>query len=288
MKIPLSSRGLFTLGFMILVVTNFVVLTGVASNRSGDPEALIKLTERELRLPYQIHEENSGLSLRLAWRTLGRNEDDKQYSGWRSPAWFNAEKLEELGFNIDDYISSEHTLTNYKRPIPKQVFVVLEYSGESYREALRRAKKALAEVESSLKLNSEDKKLLNNSKRAEERLSRERMSESRLFAVDVGADPKKLRKKYGDRTRFIITKGVVKPRYNYNRKTSEVFGYLARLDIESIHVPLKHRQVFGTVLARDKPRQSEFGLPRYRVELAYGSRLEPWILSVQHMDDKSD
>ena len=280
MKIPFSSRGLFILGFIVLVVTNSVVLTGVASNRYGDPEAVMKLTERELKLPYQIRKENSGLSLRLAWRTLGRNTDGKHYFNRRSPAWFNAEKLKELGFQVDDYISSEHTLPHYKRPIPKHVFVVLEYSGESYREALRRAEEALAD--------SDNLKSPKNSKRAEERLSRERISESRLFAVDVGVNPEKLRKKYSDRTRFIITKGVVKPRYNYNGKTREVFGYLARLDIQSIHVPLKHRQVFDKVLTSGKPKQNKLGLPRYSVELAYGSRFEPWLLSVQHTDDKSN
>jgi hypothetical protein len=287
MRILLSSRGLFTLGFIILVATNIVVLSGVASNRSGEPESQTTLTERELQLPYQVHEENSGLALRLTWRTLGKVEDYKNYSDWRSPDWFSAEKLEELGFNINDHLSSNGNTTSYKQPIPKEVFIVLENDGESYREAVKRAEAALEREERSFKLNPGDKRLRDNFERAEKRLKRERIAETRLFAIDAGLDPGKLREKYGDRTRFIITKGLVKPRYNYNKNKKKVFGYISRLSVASIYVPLKHRQIFDSILARDKSRKKDLGSPRFEVKLAYGKRLEPWIMSVRSMDDKS-
>ena len=51
MKMLLSARGLFTLGFVIFLTTNIIVLSGVASNRAENPEAQIILTERELTLP---------------------------------------------------------------------------------------------------------------------------------------------------------------------------------------------------------------------------------------------
>jgi len=38
---------------------------------------------------------------------------------------------------------------------------------------------------------------------------------------------------------------------------------------------------------KDKPKQNEFRHQRYSANLAYGSRFEPWIVSVQHMGDKS-
>lgn len=288
MKILLSSRGLFVIGFLILVATNIVVLSGVASNRSGNPEAQITLSERELQLPYRVYEENSGLTLRLAWRTLGKNEEDNNYSDWRSPAWFSPEKLKELGFIIDNYLSLKENVNFYKQPIPKEVFIVLENNGEPYREALRRAEAAFEKEEGLFKLNSGDKKLRDNFKNAEKRLERERITESRLFAVDAGLDPKKLREKYNDRTRFIITKGLVKPRYDYGNKKKDVIGYITKLSIESIHVPLKHRQMFDAILVKDKSKQNEIRRPRYKVDLAYGSRLEPWFVSVRQMDDKSD
>ena len=288
MKILLSSRGLFILGFVILLATNIVVLSGVASNRSGEPESQITLTERELQLKYQVHKENSGLALRLAWRALGKVEDDSNYPGWRSPAWFGGEKLKELGFNIKDYLSSNGNTTFYKQPIPKEVFIVLENDGEPYREALKRAKLALEKKESSFKLNPGDKSLRNKFERAEKRLKRESITETRLFASDAGLDPKKLREKYRDRTRFIIIKGLVKPRYNYNKKRKEVFGYITKLSVANIHVPLKYRDILDAIIAKDIYRKNEFGSPRYKVELAYGKRLEPWIVSIKHMDDKSE
>jgi hypothetical protein len=80
---------------------------------------------------------------------------------------------------------------------------------------------------------------------------------------------------------------VIEARYNHNKKKN-AFGYISRLSVASIHVPLKHRQVFDSILARDKSRKNDFQSPRFEVTLAYGSRFEPWIVSVRSMDDKSD
>lgn len=288
MKILLSSRVLFAIGFVILIVTNIVVLSGVVSNRSGTPETRITITETELQLPYRVHEENSGLTLRLVWRALGQDEDYNNYNNWRSPVWFSAKKLEELGFNIDKYLRSKDDVSFYKQPIPKEVFIVLENNGEPYREAVKRAEIVLEKEKDLFKLNSEDKRLHDNFERAEKRLKRERITASRLFAIDAGLNPQRLREKYHDRTRFIITKGLVKPRYNYNKKRKEVSGYITKLSVASIHVPLKHRKIFDAILIQDKSKKNEFRPPRYEVVLAYGSRFEPWIVSVQHMADKSD
>jgi len=281
MKILLSSRGLFAIGFIILVSTNILVLSGVVSNRSGEPESQIILTERELQLPYQVHEENSGLALRLVWRALGKEDEYNNYPDWRTPAWLSAEKLEELGFNIKNYLKSAGDTTFYKQPIPKEVLIVLENDGEPYREAVRRATVALEREESVFKLNPEDKRIRDNFERAEERLKRERIKLTRLFAIDAGLDLKKLRDKYVDQSRFIITKGLIEPRYDHNQKKQEVFGYISGLSVASIHVPLKHRRVFDSILAQEKSTRSDFESPRFEVELAYGSRLEPWIVSVK-------
>jgi hypothetical protein len=283
MKILLSSRGLFALSFTILLATNIVVLSGVISNRSGAPEAQIMLTERELQLPYRVRKENTGLALRLAWRALGKDN----YPGRRNPYWLNAEKLEDLGFNLNDDLSSNKNTTYYKRAIPKEVFIVLEINGESYSKAVKRAEVALEKEKGSLKLNPSDKRLRNKFEKAEKQLERERITETRLFAIDAGLDSNELREKYEDRTRFIITKGLVKPRYGYKMKGEEVFGYITNLSVASIYVPLKHRQIFDTLLAQGKSKKNEAS-PRYKIELAYGSRLEPWIESVKSMGDKSD
>ena len=49
-------------GLAIIIATNVVALAGVAYNRSGNPEAQIELTERELAMPhrYRMNKENRG------------------------------------------------------------------------------------------------------------------------------------------------------------------------------------------------------------------------------------
>ncbi len=278
MKKILFPRILFALGFVLILIANVAVLTGVASNRSGDPESLVELTERELQMPYRLHEENSGLSLRLTWRAIGNNDD----VNWGSPAWFDVKKLEELGFTVEDTIRSEETSKRHKYSVSKEAFIVLEHDGVAYRKTLKRAEGDLDEAANSFKINSEDEELRDSFERAQERLERERISASRLFAIDAGLEAGELRKRYSDRARFIITPGRVNLRYDYSNMTDEPFGYISDLSVENIHVPLNLRDVLNPIIARDKSDQNELKSPRYRIELAYGSRFEPWIRSVHH------
>jgi hypothetical protein len=283
MKLHISSRGLFAFGFVIVVAANIAVLSGVAANRTGEPECKMTLSERELQLPYRIHKENSGMALRLTWRVIGKDDEYRSTSSWTSPAWFNAEKVEELGFKIQDRLNSSDDTALFKKILPKEVFVVLEYDGEPFREAVKRAESALAREQGLLKTHPDDKELRENHKRAEERLQRERTAESRLFAIDVGLDPEELRHKYSDRTRYILARGKAQPRYDWDKKKKEVSGYISELSIASIHVPLEHRQILDSIVARDRSKGMTFEPPRFEVELAYGSRLEPWVVSVISM-----
>jgi hypothetical protein len=281
MKGLLTPRGLFAIGFVVLVATNIIVLSGVAANRSGNPESQVILTERELQLPYRIHEENSGLTLRFAWRTLGK---DTGAVDWRSPAWFNREKLEELGFHIDTSFKARDNEIYAKMPIPKEVFLVLENDGEAYREAVRRAEETVKEKEELLNLKGDDKQRRDSLQMAKKHLQRERISESRLFVIDAGLEPKVLRARYADRTRFIIARGEVEARCVYEKQEREVIGSIVNLSVETLHVPLKHRRMFDAILAHGVARHNAFFPPRYTVEVAYGSRLEPWIVSVRQMN----
>ena len=282
-RVPLS-RGLFILGFAVVVTTNIVVLSGVVSNRPKGSERLIELTERELSLPYRIHEENSGLSLRMRWRVIGNVGDDSynHWSYWRYPAWFNAEKLKELGFNIVDANSSVETSERHKESVPRKVFVVLEYDGGLYKEALRRAEKGFDKAGKALKMEGGEGS--NDFERAEKRLKRERVSASRLFAIDAGLDAGVLKEKYDDEARFIIVPGMVKRSYDYNDKKKEAVGYISKISVDNIHVPLEFRKALDSLLVEDESRRDEeyeSRPPRYRIELAYGRRFEPWIQSVR-------
>lgn len=283
------SRALFALAFVVLIATNVFVLTGVSANRSGTPEAQLTLTERELSLPYWVKEENSGLALRLSWRVLPREADENSYVHWRSPAWFDDKKLADLGFDTGRFLDAGAVGADHKDPIPKEVYIVLGLGGAAYKEALRRAEDTLAAKASRVEQNSRVEDDTGRAlERAEEELLQERVKKSRLFAIDAGLDPKRLRQAYPDRKRFIITTGLVEPIYLHRGQPKKAGGYIKKLSIERLHVPLELRPVFDDILSAGSTDTDEVKGPRYQMALAYGSRFEPWILSVKPLDQDAD
>jgi len=287
MKSFLSPPRLFILGFVLILIANTITLLVVASNRSGRPEAVIELTERELSLPYKANDENSGLALRLDWRIVRESKDDtyplySRWGHWGSPVWFNEEKLTELGFIIDETTCpDEHS--KRKEPLPKDAFIVLQYDGEPYQEMLQRAEKFLNKAEAALKANEKDKDLQERFKKAKDNLEEERTSESRLFAIDAGLDAGKLRERYPDRSKFIIMRGIVELECRSDKNKIKAAGSIADIRIDKINVPLSYRKVFDSILAQDRPGKGEPKNPRYKAEVAYGGRFEPWIQRVDKL-----
>jgi hypothetical protein len=295
MKDSISNRQLFTLAFGLLLLTNIVVFAGVAYNRFGEQKTLITLTERELKSPYMKYKENSGLSLRINWRVLsdqlkGRHINYSRpflFSGYSTnPEWLDRNKLEELGFDFDNRFSNSDYYEHRKVTVPKEVYLVLEYDGDSYQEALTRAKQSVVKEQESLNAKPEDEiiqKRLNNAKRW---LQFEQIEASRLFAVDAGLNLDQLRSQYVDHSKYIFVKGLVTTRYYGNpKKKPDIAGHIKRLSVPSIHVPVQYRKLFEGITTQpyvrgDGPPRS----PRFTVDLAYGSRLEPWIIEVRNLN----
>lgn len=284
MKNLLSSRNLFFISFILLLATNAFVLNGIASNRA-DVESIVTLTERELQLPYRLRKENSGLFLRLQWRTLNKNNALYSYSNGGSPTWFNQEKLQVLGYNsteLDYYRIKSSYKSRNRKPLSKEVFIVLEINSPLHNVILEQVKQEFEKQKALFAADNTDKHLRNKYERAEQQLNREQVSASRLYAIDAGLDPTTLRLKYEDATRFIIAKGVVEPNYVYNddKKSRVVTGHIKRLAIEKLHIPLKQRKLFEKFLSKNTTYRPNNKPPRFEVKLAYGSRLEPWFESV--------
>ena len=280
MPVKYNQRMLFIIGFLLLILTNIVVLMGVASNRSGDHGNPILLTERELGLPYSYKRDNSGLSLRVNWRMLSIEKEQIRYWGSRESQWFDENALKKLGFDTERYLASRDDTGYPKRPITKEVFIALEYGGEPYDTMLTRAEMAVTKAIELSQLKNDDETLSANLKDAKDQFERERVSESRLFAIDASRDAGELQRKYSDTTRYIITKGVVYPSYNSN--TKRVFGHIKRVSIEQITVPLKFRKAIDSV--RNQHRAwKKAQPPRYLVSLIYGTRLEPWVVSTARL-----
>ncbi len=278
MKLAITPKKLFLTAFSIVIITNIIVLSAVALNRSTDQKREITLTERELGMPYRSHKENSGLSLNLLWRTLDEDQARGKFYAYHrsSPSWFDAQKLRDLGFDVkDDYPKADNDTPQYKEPVTKEVFIVLEYNGDLYKSSLEKEQRYLKNEEDLLGLSSEDKRLRENVKEAQDGLKQERTSRSRLFAIDAGNDPEALRKKYDNPAQFIIAKGLVKPKYDYKKK--KVTGRIQTLSISSIHVPLEYRQLLGIGSEKSFMKDDL----HYKVVLAYGSHYEPWIVMLQ-------
>ena len=280
MKKKLSPRTLFVLGFMVIAAVNIIVIAHVAYNRTGAYETIIDLTQRELNLPYFSHEENSGISLQLQWRILEKNEYGYSYNyHYDPPDWMDEDKLRSLGFSLD---ASKAFSLRQKRVVPKKAFIVLEYEGEPYQESLARSEKKFELAETAFNSNPDDKKLREDLKQAQQQLENEQTSASRLFAIDAGLNPDILRAKYNDRSRFIIAQGIVTQTWNFQNNKAIAKGYISRLCVENIHVPIEFRKTFYDIAATKKSREvKSLG---YTVQIAYGSLFEPWIRAVQPMN----
>jgi hypothetical protein len=267
------SRALFAAALVVLIATNLLVLGGVAVNRSGTPSSRLTLTERELGLGHRVPAENSGLSLHLSWRILPRIKGEEIAGHWGPPDWFDADKLTDLGYDVAELIRLKESGKYSWDTLSKEVYIVLELEGAPYREALRRAQLNVdGAAESELEA-------------ARRRLQRERKQMSRLFAIDAGLDPTALRRRYGDRQRYLIAKGLVVPSCSSAEGKLTLSGRIRRLSVEQIHVPLDRRRVFDLLPSGYEGEADAVRGPRYQVTLAYGKRFEPWIAAGAPLDE---
>jgi hypothetical protein len=269
-----GQRHTLAAGLALIAATNAVVLAGVAYNRSGEAEAQLRLTDRELSPPYSwgFAKENSGLAMQLKWSlpvapsSRGDADDSPSASRWGAPGWLDRAKLIELGFDVariertDDERSPE--------PLPRDVFLVLEMDGAAHREALARAERRVAALQARAAADPQDSNARNALGWAGKALDDVRNKESRLFVVDAGLDPARLRAKYSDRTRYAIVGGrvSVSRAYGYKRRPASLTGSVEQLNVDEINVPVELRPAVGP----DKA---------FEASVAFGRRLEPWFAS---------
>jgi hypothetical protein len=278
----MKQRGLLV-GCAILLAVNALVLAGVGYNRSGTPEASLALTERELYLSYK-DKENSAVAIRLNWRDGEAAE----------PAWFDGQKLAAVGFDCSESVEAEAAELHYRKALPRQAFVVLEYDGAAWQQWQTREKERLAAMAMKHAAGQATRKEL---EAARKRFAWELVAGSRLFAVDVGNNPASLRARYPDRNRCIITPAKVQLTYHSAireqgaiRQPAKLRGVITDVLTESIHVPRQQQAVLRQIQRTRRPWQSSYDasdlgdaprMPRYQVQLNYGKRHEPWLVAVQ-------
>ena len=287
MKTFFTSKRLFLFAFLVLVIANIAVFAAVSANRSGEASSRIVLTERELQLPYRNLKEDSGMSLNIAWRTLDANYTGTSYGGgWATPEWLNEKKMAELGFDPARLCTNADIR---KRPpaFSKVAFLVLEYGGAPYDEALHRADTALAIAKNEAAKYPGKNDVTNALEMAEHETQRERIADSRLFAIDAGLDTAILRQKYHDRSRYILVKAQIEPIISLCNEKEDREGRITKLSITSVHVPLQFKKSIDAATMGEKRNWNESKPPRYEVTLAYGKNYEPWIESVRILDAKN-
>lgn len=280
------------LGFALILVTNAFVLAGVAHNRSNEPEAVIRLTERELDLSYSV-EENTGLSLRIEWH----QSQSGNYEGEEGPGWFNQAKLESLGFDCSTPLTDLKAEQHYRKALPRKAYVVLEYEGQGWQNLLATEERGIQRIALQVQQGQRAPEVLKN---AREELERLRKTGSRLVAVDVGTDPSRLRQLYPDRHRFIVLPAEVTLQYiplsrdkAGKHHPAYLYGRISDLPRSEIHVPLTQRSLLERIHKEEQQagQTGRYGRhrgkdqePRYSVIVNYGKRQEPWILDVQPLN----
>jgi hypothetical protein len=278
-----SRSRTFLTGAALILATNIVVLGGVVYNRSGEPDRTLKFTQRELAAPYAwgLTKENSGLELRIVWRTVEQEPDRaamymaSYYGMGAAPHWLNEAKLSALGVDVSRLRRAADDKPRRDVLPSKEVFLVLELDGPGYQKLLEQARSYAAAAEDRLRGSPEDKELQQRAKVASEALKREERDNSRLVVVDAGLESDALRTTYPDRTRYAIVRGRVKPEAAPSA-THTPRGRIVGLSVTAVNVPASLRSVVGD--ARPLPMQGTANAsPAYDITVSYGKRLEPWI-----------
>ncbi len=278
-------------GIALIVLTNAVALGGAYFNRSGEAEARIVLTERELDFGWDSMDrhENSGMALQLNWRVEGRDDEgiDYAYSGrYRTAAFLDRAHMAALGFDVpspsgaagaDEDEASER---RYRRQLTRQALLVFEYDGPSWQRVLLHAREAAARHAAAAAANPGSEKFAAKAKSAAEQAALESSAYSRLFAVDAGTDAAVLRARYPDRSRYLILRGNVRPDgLDAKCKPPVVGGRISDIAVGQVNVPLDLRAELDRIRDAPGPRAPDRP-PRYEVRIATGQRLEPWIEQV--------
>jgi hypothetical protein len=266
--ITLKPRHGLLAGLALILLSNAVALAGVWYNRQGEPESRLLLSERELRRDWGgPYKENSGLILRLDWRMSELAGID--HCGSRRG--LSETQLKKIGMLVDDDESSPDT---------QQAWAVLELNGPAYQQSLKQAELRLQKASDRLKQLPDHKRLQRDEKSARQDLEDERLTESRLFLIDVGLDAKALRQRYPDRNQYTLLRGTANIwSYCQTGKSWQRVGSV-KLHNDNINVPHTWRQI----LAERLPAHYGNADQPFSAEVSFGQRLEPWLSNVQIAD----
>ena len=280
MTLTWSRTRTLVAGLALIALTNAIALGGVAWNRSGEPESVLTLTQRELGQSYRsiFDRESDGLELGVRWRVVATGPSESFYPDhYGAPEWLDREKLAALGFDVSRRPDARR---RHQRLLPREALVVLELDGPARQKALERAR-AWSEQEAAKAAAGKGKTGPGSpAQNAADALKREETSNSRLFAVDTGLDAQALRAKYPDRSRYAIMRGKIRPQLSTARGSDGLWtGHIDSLDNTRVNVPLEFRKALGSTPRSIPMAGPTEGGPGFEVTVAFGKRFEPWIVA---------
>ncbi|MEJ5208485.1 DUF4824 family protein [Denitratimonas sp. CY0512] len=282
MKLSTAARRLLWLGAALILAVNALILAGVGWNRSAE-DSRLRLTERELHVPYQwgLEREKSALALQLNWRVAAHQSSGGSHAlpYQRQARWLDAARLRELGFDLGDVPPTDWQLWRHQTA-QRQAWLVLEFDGAAHAAALERAQHSYQALESGPGAAGGPyrEELAQRLRAAQHNWLDERDTRSRLFVIDAGTDPKSLRIRYPDPRRYLIASGVVAVTVMREPESAPPFysGIIRSIDIDRIHVPARFHPVIGTHATHPAVEPDR----RYQVELVHGRRHQPWVEAV--------
>jgi hypothetical protein len=239
----------------LVVLSNLAAWRVAALNRRGEPEAVLVLTERELRLPAR-QAENTALRLSLVFEPPRPRSD----GGPREPGWFDRAKLQSIGFDCRRPVTEENADYYRTRP-PRATYAALELEGALWRNQLEQAPQT----------------------------PRDPLLDSHLVPIDVDNDPAALRARHPDTRAVAVVEATAALRYVGNAgQPPFLMGRVTSVLPPEINVPREWRGALEGLQSDDQPGvwpppQRE---PRFRARIAWGKRLEPWMTNVELLRPK--
>lgn len=279
-------------GLALIGLVNLIVLAGVAWNRQPPADSSLKLSERELNSTYAYwRQDNSSVALRLDYR-------------WPSPAdnapyglSISAEQMVGLGFAMPTERSDE-TVRRYRRQLDRDALLVVELAGPAYQREITLARDAYAEALRLQQAVPDSADLREATRQAKAALTFEQQRASRLLVVDVGVDQQLLRTRYPDRQRYAIVRAIIAAqassvvtawtgegtdlRPENQRWVWQLGGSADTPGVHSINVPQRWHATLDRLPALDEQpgMDSASQQKRFTAEVAFGRRLEPWLLEL--------